>query len=280
MKRPALILFLVLSLFSSCTNDGSGEKERLTRLPERTAEEKEREDTLLSELDLLKRDQCMQGATLGYLFLDCSGKEPRIIAEQDPSKPLIPASTLKLFVTGAALDLYGKPIVPEITVTNLNSINWRSSRIMRRIGGTVYQKSTNAAGARAVIEFWKSKGVDTRGMYLDDGNGLSRNNAISPRQLVDALFVAQRSPYFRYFYESLPLSGLTGTLKKAMKGTPAQGRIRAKTGTIASVKSFAGYAHTLSGKKVIFAIIVNGFYCRPKVIKKKLEAVLVRMAEI
>lgn len=217
---------------------------------------------------------------MGYLFLDCSGPQPRVIAQQDPVRPLIPASTLKLFVTGAALDIFGPPIVPEITITNLESINWRSSKIMRKIGGTVYQQSTNAAGARAVIEFWKAKGVDTRGMTLEDGNGLSRNNAISPRQLVDALFAAQRSPYFRYFYESLPLSGLTGTLKKAMKGTPAQGRIHAKTGTIAGVKSFAGYAHTLSGKRVIFAIIVNGFYCRPKVIKKRLEAVLVRMAEI
>jgi D-alanyl-D-alanine carboxypeptidase len=279
MKRLVLLLFLSVITFS-CTNDGSKNDRSLSQIKDPATTERETVDSLLDELDQLKGDRCMEGASLGYLFIDCTGKEPLVIAQQDPAKPMIPASTLKLFVTGAALEIFGKPIVPEVTVTNQMSINWRSSRIMRKIGGTVYRKSTNAAGAMAVVEFWKSKGVDTRGMYLDDGNGLSRNDAISPRQLVDALFIMQRSPYFRYFYESLPLSGLTGTLKKAMKGTTAQGRIRAKTGTIASVKSFAGYAHTLSGRKVIFAIIVNGFYCRPKLMKKKLEAVLVKMAEI
>ncbi len=277
MKQLVLLLPLFFAAFS-CTNDGSQNEHNRSQAPAIT--DQETVEYLLDELNLLKSDRCMEGASLGYLFVDCTEKEPRVIAQQDPARPMIPASTLKLFVTGAALEIFGTPIVPEITVTNQMSINWRSSRIMRKIGGTVYQKSTNTAGARAVMEFWQSKGVDTRGMYLDDGNGLSRNDAISPRQLVDALYIMQRSPYFKYFYESLPLSGLTGTLKKAMKGTTAQGRIRAKTGTIASVKSFAGYAHTISGRKVIFAIIVNGFYCRPKVMKKKLEAVLVKMAEI
>jgi len=55
--------------------------------------------------------------------------------------------------------------------------------------------------------------------------------------------------------------------------------IHAKTGTVNGVKSFAGYVNTLSGKKLIFAIIVNNFTCRTKVVKKKLENVMIRMAE-
>jgi len=280
MKRLLFIFIIFLTTWPSCRNDNGQISEKLG-LPSNTAEDRlVLYDPLLNELDLLKDDNCMEGASLGYLIIDCTGKEPQTVAEQAPARPLIPASTLKLFVTGAALEIFGKPIVPEITITNLMSINWRSSRILRKIGGEVYQKSTTTAGARAIREFWEAKGVDTRGMYFDDGNGLSRNDAISPRQLVDALYIMQSSPYFKYFYESLPLSGITGTLRKAMKGTPAQGRIRAKTGTIASVKSFAGYAHTLSGRKLIFAIIVNGFYCRPRLMKQKLEAVLVKMAEL
>jgi len=269
-----------MTIWSSCRND-NGQVVRRSGVPADTIEDLSVSyDSLLTELDLLKDDHCMEGASLGYLIIDCTGKEPQTVAEQAPARPLIPASTLKLFVTGAALEIFGKPIVPEIMVTNLMSINWRSSRILKKIGGEVYQKHTTSAGAKAILEFWKAKGIDTRGMYFDDGNGLSRNDAISPRQLVDVLYVMQSSPYFKYFFESLPLSGITGTLRKAMKGTPAQGRIRAKTGTIASVKSFAGYAHTLSGRNLIFAIIVNGFECRPRLMKQKLEAVLVKMAEI
>jgi D-alanyl-D-alanine carboxypeptidase/D-alanyl-D-alanine-endopeptidase (penicillin-binding protein 4) len=69
-------------------------------------------------------------------------------------------------------------------------------------------------------------------------------------------------------------------LHKALKGTAAEGRVRAKTGTIAGVKSFAGYVKSVSGKELIFAIIVNDYTCRTKVIKKKLENILLSMAQV
>jgi len=144
----------------------------------------------------------------------------------------------------------------------------------------VFNMATTTAGARAILQFWNNKGLDTRGMYFYDGNGLSRKNSVSPKQLVDALFIMQRSPYFRQFYESLPLAGYSGTLHKAMKGTEAQGRVRAKTGTISKVKSFAGYVHTLSGQRLIFSLIVNDYNCRTRLMKKKLEAILIRMADL
>ena len=65
-----------------------------------------------------------------------------------------------------------------------------------------------------------------------------------------------------------------------MKGSAAEGRIRAKTGTIGKVKSFAGYVVTVTGRKLIFSLIVNNFDCRVKLMKKKLEAVMITMAEI
>jgi len=280
--RLNLSLFFILAilLIPSCRNDNR--KEGTVR----SARQNDEKDTLVnydplySDLEQLKNDRCMSGASFGYLIIDCTDKLPLTVAEQLPEQALIPASTLKLFVTGAALEILGPSIIPEVIITNMMSVNWRSSKILRKIGGKIYQKNTTTAGAEAILEFWKTKGVNTKGLYFDDGNGLSRNNAISPKQLVDLLYLMERSPYYREFYESLPLAGLTGTLRKAMKGTIGQGRIRAKTGTIAGVKSFAGYAHTLSGRRLIFAIIVNDFNCRPRQMKKKLEKLLVRMVEI
>jgi D-alanyl-D-alanine carboxypeptidase/D-alanyl-D-alanine-endopeptidase (penicillin-binding protein 4) len=178
------------------------------------------------------------------------------------------------------LELFGKAIFPEVCITNLMSVNWRSSKLLRKIGGKVFNQSTTQAGVRAILDFWQTKGVDTTGMYFYDGNGLSRNNAISPKQLVDALYAMRTSPYYNVFFESLPIAGLTGTLHRAMKNSAAVGRVRAKTGTINNVKSFAGYVTTINGRKLVFSLIVNDYEGKVRVIKKKLESVMIRMAEV
>ncbi len=237
-------------------------------------------DSLISTLEELKHDPNLQSASLGYFIVDVTNQEPIVIAEHHAKTPLIPASTLKIFVTGAALEIFGPSIFKEVTVTNMMSVNWRSSKLLRKIGREKFNKATTNAGAKAILEFWQDKGVETEGMVFDDGNGLSRNNAISPKQLVDALYAMRTSPYYLAFYESLPLAGMTGTLRKAMKGTVAEGRVRAKTGTIASVKSFAGYARSVTGRKLIFSIIVNNYGGRVKPMKKKLEAVMVEIATL
>jgi D-alanyl-D-alanine carboxypeptidase len=279
--RPILFSLLVLiQLLFSCQSDSSKATSH-KGLP--VAEKKEPQpsyEQMLQAFHLLQKDPLLQNASLGYLVVDVTAKDPVIVADYRAKELMIPASTLKIFVTGAALEYFGKPVIPEVTITNQMSVNWRSSKLLRKIGGKVYNTATTAAGVKAILDFWTTKGVDTEGMNFYDGNGLSRNNAISPKQLVDALYVMRTSPYFQVFYESLPLAGLTGTLHRAMKGSAAEGRIHAKTGTIGKVKSFAGYVSTITGRKLIFSLIVNNFDCRVKLMKKKLEAVMITMAEI
>jgi D-alanyl-D-alanine carboxypeptidase len=281
LKKSISILFLLfLQTLFSCQNDRSGAKvHRGLAVPEKK-EAVVSYDTLLEAFNTLRKDPSLKNASVGYMIVDITAKDPVIIAEYHAKQPMIPASTLKIFVTGAALEFFGKQIIPEVTITNQMSVNWRSSKLLRKIGGKVYNSSTTEAGVRAIMEFWTAKGVETEGMNFYDGNGLSRNNAISPKQLVDALYAMRTSPFFQTFYESLPLAGMSGTLRKAMKGSAAEGRIRAKTGTINCVKSFAGYVHTVTGRNLIFSLIVNGFDGRVKVVKKKLEGVLINMAEI
>ncbi len=279
-KRTLILFLILLQLLFSCRNDDS---KPLSKKGLPVPEKKEATVSytqLLKTLDLLRQDPLLRDADLGYLIVDITSKDPVTVADYRAKQLMKPASTLKIFVTGAALEFFGKPIIPEVTITNQMSVNWRASKLLRKIGGKVYNTATTAAGVKAIMDFWTTKGVDTEGMYFYDGNGLSKNNAISPKQLVDALYAMRTSPYFQVFYESLPLAGMTGTLHRAMKGSAAQGRIRAKTGTISSVKSFAGYVHTVSGRKLVFSLIVNGFSCRVKLMKKKLESVMIRMAEI
>ncbi len=279
-KRFLLSLLILLPLIFSCENNRT--KTAVKPLPPVIAKKETSVsyNTLLESLDMLKKDPLLKNADLGYLIVDVTAKEPVTVADYRARQLMKPASTLKIFVTAAALEVFGKPIIPEVTITNQNSVNWRASKLLRKIGGKVYNTATTTAGVKAIMDFWTTKGVDTEGMYFYDGNGLSRNNAISPKQLVDALYAMRQSPYFQAFYESLPLAGMTGTLHKAMIGSAAQGRIRAKTGTINNVKSFAGYVQTVSGHKLVFSLIVNGFDCKVKLMKKKMESVMIRMAEI
>lgn len=280
LKPFFISLMILLQLLFSCQNDNSKSAvHKGLPVPEQK-EIKPRYDSMLQAFNMLQKDPLLQNASLGYLVVDVTSKDPVIVADYHAKDLMIPASTLKIFVTGAALEYFGDPVIPEVIVTNQMSVNWRSSKLLRKIGGKVYNTATTAAGAKAILDFWTTKGVDTEGMNFYDGNGLSRNNAISPKQLVDALYVMRTSPYFQVFYESLPLAGLSGTLHKAMRGSAAEGRIHAKTGTIGKVKSFAGYVSTITGRKLIFSLIVNNFDCRVKLMKKKLEAVMITMAEI
>jgi len=276
-----LLVSVFLFLTLSCGQETKKNEINAAKAPALTVSDSKMFNKLLSDLELLKEDGSLKNASLGYFIVDITKEDKKtVVAQCDPTRPMIPASTLKLFVTAPALEILGPPIIPEVTVTNQHSVNWRSSKLLRRIGGKLYNHSTKDAGVQGILNFWKAKGLDTRGLYFDDGNGLSRNNAISPKQLVDALYIMTNSKYFLPFYESLPIAGLTGTLHKALKGTEAEGRVRAKTGTIAGVKSFAGYVKSVSGRELIFAIIVNDYTCRTKLIKKKLESILLSMAKV
>lgn len=114
-------------------------------------------------------------------------------------------------------------------------------------------------GIRALRRELDRKGVDLGKARLVDGSGLSIQNRLTPRILVDALRVGRES--FRVgpeFVAALPISNLDGTLAKRIRD--GRGRIRAKTGLLsdASVTALSGYAERSDGEVLIFSILVNG----------------------
>jgi D-alanyl-D-alanine carboxypeptidase/D-alanyl-D-alanine-endopeptidase (penicillin-binding protein 4) len=173
---------------------------------------------------------------------------------------------------------FSPSVAALVALTNLYSNNFFAEHLSKQIGLSKYHSGHTESGCKAVLEFWKSKGIDTEGMFLYDGCGVSRYDGITSRQLADMLFYMTTSPAFTTFYNSLPLAGVSGTLSKYMKGTKAEGNLRAKTGSISRVKSYAGYVRTVSGKRFIFSILVNNFTCTGPEMVKKLERIMVDMA--
>ncbi len=95
-------------------------------------------------------------------------------------------------------------------------------------------------------------------IQIRDGSGLSSLNRITPRALTHLLAYASRAPWSREFEQSLPVAGVSETLRSRMVATPAQGNLHAKTGTTNDVVSLGGYVTSRSGERLAFAMVYNG----------------------
>jgi D-alanyl-D-alanine carboxypeptidase/D-alanyl-D-alanine-endopeptidase (penicillin-binding protein 4) len=119
--------------------------------------------------------------------------------------------------------------------------------------------------------------MDTDGFYIFDGSGISRYNSVTPRQMVWVLHYMTTSGEYETYRTSLSVAGVSGTLSRLLNGTPAEGNIQAKSGTMSRVKSYAGYLRTTSGRELIFAVTVNNFTCSGPEMTKKLERLMAAM---
>lgn len=167
-----------------------------------------------------------------------------------------------------------------IESTNMYSINLYAEHLMSQIGVFKYRHGDTGSGSHATQLFWKSKGFDVDGLYVNDGSGLSRFNAITAKQMVEILKVMYASKNYKIFLRSLPVAGKSGTLRNVGKGTAASGRVRAKSGYMTRVRSYAGYVTTKNKRNIAFALIVNNYNCTPFEMKKKMEKVMIKLAEI
>ena len=101
-------------------------------------------------------------------------------------------------------------------------------------------------------------GTALQGISMADGSGLSSLNRVTPRALAELLMYANRAPWSREFHASLPVAGVTETLRSRMQGTPAQGNLHAKTGTTRDVIALGGYVTSRSGELLAFSMFYNG----------------------
>lgn len=165
-----------------------------------------------------------------------------------------------------------------ISLTNTYSINLYAQHIFKAISLKQVKQATNITAASYVKYFWKHKGINTNGMNLYDGCGLSRYNVITSKQLVDILiYMNKKSKYYKQFYKSLPIGGKTGTLRNSFKNKYLKNNIRAKSGTITNVKNYAGYFKSLKNKDIAFVIIVNNYSGSSKNLTNKIENLLTKI---
>lgn len=148
------------------------------------------------------------------------------------------------------------PTIADLAAdTNVPSENFYAEMLAKALGAYYGKAGSTKAGLAVASSALSPFGISPR---LVDGSGLSRSNRTSSRTLVTLLAGMDKSDAGAAFRASLPIAGLTGTLRRRMRGTPAAGRCRAKTGTLNGVSSLSGYCFNSSGRRIAFALIANG----------------------
>ncbi|MBI4649514.1 MAG: D-alanyl-D-alanine carboxypeptidase/D-alanyl-D-alanine-endopeptidase [Bacteroidia bacterium] len=177
--------------------------------------------------------------------------------------------------------LYSPSLKYLVDLTNKYSINLYAEHFLYQLGKQKFPQGGVFEGAKAVEAFLQSIGIDTKGLFINDGSGLSRYNSITVKQITDLLkYMQVKSSCSDEFVNSLSVAGINGTLKKFFKGTAAENNLRGKTGSMTRVRGCAGYVTTKSKRKLAFAVIINNYSYEETEIDKIIERLLVKLAEL
>jgi serine-type D-Ala-D-Ala carboxypeptidase/endopeptidase (penicillin-binding protein 4) len=155
------------------------------------------------------------------------------------------------------------PTIGElIQETNQHSNNIYAEVLLKSIGRTHPEHSTSNEdtsnlGIALVKQRLTEMGINSQAYRLSDGSGLSRHNLVAPSTFVRVLSAMSTIPTGQIYRDSLPIAGVSGSLKNRMKGTLAQGIVRAKTGSMSGVVSLSGYINPLKYSPLVFSIILN-----------------------
>ena len=137
-----------------------------------------------------------------------------------------------------------------------------AAEVVARHAAIAAGRSGSFEGAVATIRSTLGRlGVDTTGLRLYDGSGLSRHDRIDPRTIVGVLRIASgpAHPRLREVVTGLPIAGFSGSLASRYDSSPeaALGRVRAKTGTLTGVSALAGTTADLDGDQLYFAVMAD-----------------------
>ena len=152
---------------------------------------------------------------------------------------------------------YSEPLSEILKETNINSNNLYAEALFRYLGTRYTLPGTIHNSQEILRDYWRRRGVSVQNAIIKDGCGLAPQDAVSAKAFVQLLTVMYASANKEAWIESLPVSGKTGTLTTLCPKTELEGRIHAKSGTIAGTKNFAGYIDAPNGDTWVFAILIN-----------------------
>lgn len=140
------------------------------------------------------------------------------------------------------------------------SDNFYAEAMFYQIARSTGRRPAKAKDAAGVIKQLIQKVGNGKNPYrIADGSGLSLYNYVTPELEMRLLRYAYLNKnIYEHLLPSLPIAGWDGTLKTRMKGTFAEGNVKAKTGTVTGVSALAGYCTAANGHQLCFSMINQG----------------------
>jgi D-alanyl-D-alanine carboxypeptidase/D-alanyl-D-alanine-endopeptidase (penicillin-binding protein 4) len=170
------------------------------------------------------------------------------------------------------------PRIEDVIFLMKQSQNLHAELLLRRIG--LIEGGGSAQDGLAVVEAMLLEAGAMRAAWdFADGSGMSVYNRVTPRMMTRFLRWTSQQSWGEVFRSTLPIGGVDGTLRRRFAGTSLEGRIYAKTGTLAGANALSGFILTKGGKMLIFSAYANERPSRAPSAIAALDAAIVTIAE-
>jgi D-alanyl-D-alanine carboxypeptidase/D-alanyl-D-alanine-endopeptidase (penicillin-binding protein 4) len=175
---------------------------------------------------------------------------------QQGSKAQLSLVSARLPIPADAVLVHQEPSAPMynlLSLANTESHNFTAEVLLRQGAGTWDLQEAR----RREMQWLAEQGLPMEGVMVADGSGLDRSNRLTSRFLAALLLRMNQHPYANQYLASMAVAGRRGTLRNLYIGTPIEGRLFAKTGTLTGVRSISGVLETADGPRYV-STISNG----------------------
>jgi D-alanyl-D-alanine carboxypeptidase/D-alanyl-D-alanine-endopeptidase (penicillin-binding protein 4) len=158
-----------------------------------------------------------------------------------------------------------RPLAEIVKQTLKPSENLYAQLLLLQVGAKALESrdtsdgNTEQTGVAEMRKFLSQAGIEPDMALLEEGSGLSRASLVTPGATVKLLTFMSRHRYRDAFIDALPIAGVDGTLRNRFKGTPAEGNVRAKTGSLGYVDTLSGFLTDAGKEKLVFSIMLNNY---------------------
>ncbi len=209
----------------------------------------------LGRLGVYRWDSATEAGEVFAKALQAAGVKAKVVGHQDAADD-----------APAAASVASDPVSSQVKYMLQVSENNIAEMLFRQVAVKRGYRGTFKGGRLAALDTLRELGLDTTGLKLKDGSGVSRDDRLTPKFLTDALSLAMQTstyPQFSSFLAALPVGGKTGTLSASTgrfttwPSRCATGKVFAKTGTLFDTIGLSGYVYGQDGQLKVFAALVN-----------------------
>ena len=151
---------------------------------------------------------------------------------------------------------------PEVSKILDYMMLWSENNLAERLARLASRAAGNSFNDKGVAQLFEALlveyGIDPSKLVTKDASGLSKENRVTASMLGQLLYQLRKDPKYTPLYNSLPIGGISGTLRSRFLTTApnAVGLVRAKTGTLNGTVTLAGYVES-TDREYVFVTLAD-----------------------